>query len=74
MPHVSWQVDDMDRAIQGKPLAVGPIQGSESIRIAYFFENGALVEYLEIQRPHPRDNKQPSVNVNGYQPSLGAKP
>lgn len=49
MPHVSWQVDDLDQAIQGKQLAVGPIQVSESIRIAYFFQDGALVEYLEIK-------------------------
>ena len=49
MPHVSWQVDDLDRELQGKDVAVGPIEAAPGVRIAYFFSDGALVEYLELQ-------------------------
>jgi hypothetical protein len=49
MPHVSWQVDDLDAEAKGKPLVVGPLAVGEQIRIAYFFQDGALVEYLEIK-------------------------
>ncbi len=49
MPHVSWQVDDLDRELAGKQVAVGPIAAAPGIRIAYFFLDGALVEYLEIK-------------------------
>ena len=49
MPHVSWQVDDLDRELEGKEVAVGPLEVAEGTRIAYFLQDGALIEYLEIK-------------------------
>jgi hypothetical protein len=49
MPHVSWQVDDLDRELAGKEVVVGPLAVAPGIRIAYFMMDGALVEYLEIK-------------------------
>ena len=49
MPHVSWLVDDLDEALEGKDMVVGPLQAADNIRIAYFWMDGALVEYLEIK-------------------------
>ena len=49
MPHVSWTVDDLDVALEGKDIVVGPLQVNENIRIAYFWMDKALVEYLEIK-------------------------
>ncbi len=49
MPHVSWQVDDLEAELAGKEVAVGPIEAAPGIRIAYFFSDGALVEYLEVK-------------------------
>ncbi|MGA2617543.1 MAG: hypothetical protein ABSF26_08045 [Thermoguttaceae bacterium] len=49
MPHISWAVDDLDQELQGKQLVVGPLQAAPGVRIAYFFLDGALVEYLEVK-------------------------
>jgi len=49
MPHVSWQVDDLDAALAGQAVVVGPLQAAPGVRIAYFFSDGALVEYLELR-------------------------
>ena len=49
MPHVSWTVDDLDEAIKGKDMVIGPLQAADNIRIAYFWMDKALVEYLEIK-------------------------
>jgi hypothetical protein len=49
MPHTSWQVDDLDREIADKELAVGPIEAAPGCRLAYFFQDGALIEYLELK-------------------------
>ncbi len=49
MPHVSWKVDDLDKALEGLEPVVGPLTVAEGVRIAYFFQDGALVEYLEIK-------------------------
>lgn len=48
-PHVSWQVDDLDRELTGKKPVVGPLEAAPGIRIAYFYQEGALIEYLEIK-------------------------
>jgi len=49
MPHVSWAVDDLDRELEGKQVAVGPIDVAPGLRIAYFLQDGALIEYLETK-------------------------
>jgi len=49
MPHVSWAVDDLDAELVGKDPVVGPLTAAPGVRIAYFFQDGALIEYLEIK-------------------------
>ena len=49
MPHVSWAVDDLDKELEGEEVVVGPLQVADNIRIAYFLQDGALIEYLEAK-------------------------
>lgn len=50
MPHVSYIVDDMASALAGKTdIVVAPIAATPDITIAYFLEDGALIEYMEIK-------------------------
>ena len=49
MPHTSWAVDDLDAALEGKDVVVGPLNAADNIRIAYFMDDGALIEYLEVK-------------------------
>ena len=49
MPHISFAVDDLDAELEGKDVVVQPIEAAEGIRIAYFMQDGALVEYLEVK-------------------------
>ena len=47
MPHVAFLVDDLDERLEGKEVVVGPIEVAEGFRVAYFMENGLLIEYME---------------------------
>jgi len=49
MPHTSWAVDDLDAELEGKDVVVQPITAAPGIRIAYFMDDGALIEYLEVK-------------------------
>ena len=49
MPHISFAVDDMDRALEGKELVIGPLSIGVGTRIAYFMLDGALIEYLQTK-------------------------
>lgn len=48
-PHISFQVDNLASELAGKQIEVGPLEVAPGIRIAYFSQDGVLVEYLEIQ-------------------------
>jgi hypothetical protein len=50
MPHTSWLVDDLDAELEGKDVVVPPVTAAEGVRIAYFMQDGALIEYLEVKQ------------------------
>jgi hypothetical protein len=50
MPHTSWMVDDLEAELEGKDVVVQPITAAEGVRIAYFMDDGALIEYLEVKQ------------------------
>ncbi len=50
IPHLAFEVDNLDSAIEGREL-IGPITSPmKGIRVAMIFENGAPVEFLEFDR------------------------
>lgn len=48
VPHVAFQVTDLDAAIEGKEILIEPNSPSEGTRVAFVVENGAPVEFIEI--------------------------
>jgi hypothetical protein len=51
IPHVAFVVDDLDAAIAGKEVIIGPNSPAEGVRVAFIVENGAPVEFLQFTRP-----------------------
>ena len=54
LPHVAFQVDDLDESLGGREILIAPNSPSPGIRVAFIVENGAPVELLE-ERDRPRD-------------------
>jgi hypothetical protein len=50
VPHVAFEVDDLDAALEGKQLIGDVSSPSEGIRVAMIFDNGAPIELLEFSR------------------------
>ncbi len=50
VPHVAFEVDDLDAAIQGKELLGAMNSPSEGARVAMIVSNGAPVELIEFRR------------------------
>jgi hypothetical protein len=48
IPHVAFEVDDLEAAIAGKEVLILPNSPSESVRVAFIVDNGAPVEFLEF--------------------------
>jgi hypothetical protein len=50
VPHIAFEVDDLDREIQGKQLLGGVSEPSEGVRVAMFVDNGVPIELLEFRK------------------------
>ncbi len=50
VPHVAFEVDDLDAAIAGKQVLIAPNSPSDGVRVAFIVDNGAPVEFLEYAK------------------------
>ncbi len=48
IPHVAFQVKDVEEAIKGKEILIEPNSPSRGVTVAFIVENGAPVEFLQI--------------------------
>jgi len=47
VPHVAFEVDDIQAAIKGKNVIIPPNSPSEGLVVAFIEENGAPVELMQ---------------------------
>jgi hypothetical protein len=48
LPHIAFEVDDLDRALEGRTLIGEPSLPSEGVRVAMILHNGMPVELMEF--------------------------
>ncbi len=47
VPHVAFEVGNLEEAIKGKKVIIEPTSPSDGIRVAFIEDSGAPVEFLE---------------------------
>jgi hypothetical protein len=50
VPHVAFEVDDLSAEIAGKEMLIAPNSPSPGVTVAFIVENGAPVEFLQIDK------------------------
>jgi len=55
VPHIAFEVEDLDGELEGKEILIPPNIPSPGVRVAFIVDNGAPVEFLEID---------PEINLN----------
>lgn len=50
VPHIAFEVDDLEAAIRGKNVIVRPNEPSEGVRVAFIESAGAPIEFLQIAK------------------------
>jgi hypothetical protein len=53
MPHLAFQVEDLEAAVKGRQILIPPNSPSEGVRVAFILHEGAPVELLEFEAGHP---------------------
>jgi len=51
VPHVAFEVDDLDAALEGHELLIAPNSPSPGLRVAFIVHDGAPVEFLQFTGP-----------------------
>ena len=51
VPHLAFEVDDLDAAIVGRHLLTSPNSPSVGARVAMIIHNGAPIELIEFRKP-----------------------
>lgn len=54
IPHIAFEVDNLDAEIEGKELLGDVSEPSEGVRVAMIIDNGAPVELLEFRKTPSR--------------------
>jgi hypothetical protein len=53
VPHVAFQVEDLEVALKGHEVLIPPNSPSEGVRVAFVVHSGVPVEFLEFASEHP---------------------
>jgi hypothetical protein len=48
VPHIAFEVDDLDAALAGKEILIAPNSPSPGVRVAFILDDGAPVELLQF--------------------------
>jgi len=50
LPHVAFEVENLEQALEGKEVIIEPNSPSEGVRVAFVVEDGVPVEFLEFSK------------------------
>lgn len=50
VPHVAFEVDELEAEIQGKEILIPPNSPSEGIFVAFIVDNGTPIEFIEVKK------------------------
>ena len=55
IPHIAFEVDDLMKALEGKEILIEPNSPSPGVIVAFIIDNGAPIEFLQIDRSIAKD-------------------
>ena len=50
VPHIAFEVDDLEEELKGKNVIIKPNSPSPGVVVAFIEDNGAPIEFLQIDR------------------------
>jgi len=54
VPHVAFEVDNLEEALRGKEILIEPNSHSPGLTVAFIVDNGAPIEFLWFEKREPR--------------------
>jgi hypothetical protein len=57
VPHVAFEVDDLDAELAGHEILIAPNSPSPGVRVAFIVKDGAPIEFLQFTDPNHPDRR-----------------
>lgn len=73
VPHVAFEVDDLEAELVGKQVLIAPNSPSPGVRVAFIVDNGAPIEFLELE-PRARCGSRVSARIGRGTPPKRSRP
>jgi hypothetical protein len=51
LPHIAFRVDDLESAMAGAAVLLGPFQATDSLRVVFVLRDGAVFEFMQNAAP-----------------------
>ena len=51
LPHIAFQVDDLDSELAGAEVLLGPFWPTDTLRVAFVLKDGAVFEFMQSSSP-----------------------
>jgi hypothetical protein len=61
MPHIAFEVDDLEAELAGKEIIIQPNSPSAGVVVAFIVDNGAPIEFLRFTRRAEVDSAEREV-------------
>jgi hypothetical protein len=55
VPHVAFEVDDLERELEGKKVIIAPNSPSPGVTVAFIEHDGAPIEFLQVEKTQAKD-------------------
>lgn len=62
VPHVAFEVGDLDAELEGREILIAPNSPSKGVRVAFIVENGAPIELMEFTDPNHPDRHKGAID------------
>jgi hypothetical protein len=59
VPHLAFEVDDLEAALAGNEILIAPNSPSPGVRVAFILHDGVPVEFLELESDSGADEARP---------------
>src|SRR5262245_47973390 len=47
LPHIAFQVDNLDEYMAGEEILLGPFNSTKTLRVVFILKDGAVFEFME---------------------------
>lgn len=47
LPHIAFRVDNLEKAIEGEQVLLGPFNATDTLRVVFIYKDGAVFEFME---------------------------